>query len=192
MIGCSKILARPIFAFLSSAFVHNDTMMVFALADDYSFGIMQSRLHWEWTRAKGSKVRADIQYTTSVWRTFPWPQDPTDAQVAGVAAAGRALRRARAELMDQNGWSLRQLHQAAEVEGPHPLKDAQAALDGAVRDAYGVPSDQDPITFLLELNQLVAEDEEQGRKIRGPGLPEHLDPKDPRWMSGDCIAPPQD
>lgn len=104
--------------------------------------------------------------------------------------AARALRRARGELMEQNGWSLRQLYQAAEVDGPHPLKDAQAALDAAVRAAYGAPDDQDPVEFLLELNQLVAEDEAAGRKVRGPGLPEHLDPNDPRWMSTDCIEPP--
>jgi hypothetical protein len=72
----------------------------------------------------------------------------------------------------------------------HPLKDAQAALDAAVADAYGMPPDQGPTEFLLELNQLVAEDEEQGRKVCGPGLPDHRDPKDPRWFSIDCIEPP--
>lgn len=92
--------------------------------------------------------------------------------------------------MEQNDWSLRQLHQAADVEGPHPLKDAQSALDAAVSEAFGVPDGQDPVEFLLELNQLVAEDEEQGRKVRGPGLPDHLDPKDSRWFSTDCIEPP--
>ena len=92
--------------------------------------------------------------------------------------------------MEENSWSLRQLHQAAEVEGPHPLKDAQATLDAAVSDAYGIPEDQDLVAFLLELNKLVAEDEQQGRKVRGPGLPDHLDPKDPRWFSTDCIEPP--
>ena len=92
--------------------------------------------------------------------------------------------------MEDNAWSLRLLLQAAEVEGPHPLKDVQAALDAAVADAYGMPPDQSPTEFLLELNQLVAEDEEQGRKVRGPGLPDHLDPKDPRWFSPDCIEPP--
>jgi hypothetical protein len=41
-----------------------------------------------------------------------------------------------------------------------------------------------------KLNQLVAEDEEQSRKVRGPGLPAPLDPKDSRWFSTDCIEPP--
>lgn len=107
-----------------------------------------------------------------------------------MAAAGRALRGMRDALMAKNGWSLRQLYQAAEVDGPHPLADAQAALDGAAADAFGIPPDQDPVSFLLELNQLVAEDEAQGRKVRGPGLPDHLAPKDPRWFSTDCIESP--
>lgn len=187
---CPRVMARPIFAFLSTAFVPDNTLILFAFDDDYSFGIMQSRLHWEWAKAQGSKVTERIQYTTSVWRTFPWPQEPTDTQVAAVAAAARELRRMRDTLMQNNGWSLRQLYQAANVEGPHPLKDAQAGVDAAVADAYGVPSGQSPTEFLLELNQLVAEDEEQGRDVRGPGLPDHLDPKDPRWFSTDCIEPP--
>jgi hypothetical protein len=102
-------------------------------------------------------------------------KDPTEAQVVTVSDVARRLRRVR---------------DVAEVEGPHLLKDAQAALDAAVADAYGMPPNQGPTEFLLELNQLVAEDEEQGRKVRGPGVPDHLDPKDPRWFSTDCIEPP--
>jgi hypothetical protein len=191
LLVCPRVMARSVFAFLSTSFVPDNTLILFALDDDYSFGIMQSGLHWEWVKAQGSKVRTDIQYTTAVWRTFPWPQDPTEEQVAAVAAAARTLRRTRETLMDDNGWSLRQLYQAAEVEGPHPLKKAQAALDAAAVDAYGVPPDQSPTEFLLEMNQLVVEDEEQDRKVRGPGLPDHLDPKDARWMSADCIEPPE-
>lgn len=187
---CPKVSARPCFAFISMQFVPTDTMYVFAFDDDYTFAVVQSDFHWSWTKAKGSRVRQDFQYTTDVWRSFPWPQEPTEEQVAVVAESGRALRRTRETLMEDNAWSLRQLLQAAEVDGPHPLKDAQAALDAAVADAYGMPPDQSPTEFLLELNQLVAEDEQQGRKVRGPGLPDHLDPKDPRWFSTDCIEPP--
>ena len=189
-IACSNPQARPIFVLLSTKFVPTNTLQVFAFDDDYSFGIIQSGFHWEWTKAKGGRVRADYRYTTDVWRTFPWPQDPADEQVAAIASAARDLRRVRAELMEQNGWSLRALYQAAEVDGPHPLKDAQAALDAAVSDAHGLPPDQSPIQFLLDLNQLVADDEQQGRKVRGPGLPDHLNPKDARWFSTDCIEPP--
>ncbi len=190
LLVCPKVSSRPSFTFIARQFVPNNTLQVFAFDDDYSFGIISSGLHWAWTKARGGKVTERIRYTTDVWRSFPWPQDPSEVQMAAVAAAGRALRRVRAELMEQNAWSLRALYQAAEVEGPHPLKDAQAALDAAVAAAFGTPPQQEPLEFLLELNQLVAEDEEQGRKVRGPGLPDHLDPKGPGWTSTDCIEPP--
>jgi SAM-dependent methyltransferase len=191
LIACSKVLARPIFAFIDSAFVPNDTMQVFAFDDDYSFGIIHSSLHWEWIKATGGKVRADKRYTSGVWTTFPWPQEPSEAEVAAVAAAARELRRVRDTLMKENGWSLRTLYQAAEIPGPHPLKEAQAALDQAVAQAYGMPADQEATEFLLELNKLVAEDEAEGRPVQGPGVPKGLNPRDARWISDDCIMPPQ-
>jgi SAM-dependent methyltransferase len=191
IIACSRLAARSIFFFLTTnSIVPLERLQLFAFADDYSFGILQTSHHWNWTMAKGGRREERIEYSTEVWRTFPWPQDPTDEQVTAVVAASRNLRRVRAELMETNGWSLRQLYQSAEVPGPHPLNDAQAALDAAVNDAYGLPPNQDPLEFLLELNQLVAEDEAAGRTVRGPGLPPHLDPKDPRWTSTDCIQPP--
>ncbi|NOU33299.1 MAG: hypothetical protein HOO96_35835, partial [Polyangiaceae bacterium] len=37
---------------------------------------------------------------------------------------------------------------------------------------------------------LVAEDEAEGRQVQGPGVPRGMDPRDPRWISDDCIEPP--
>ncbi len=190
MLVCPNVVSRPVFAFISTAFVPNPSLYVFAFDDDYTFGIVQSGLHWAWTKAKGGRVRADIKYTTPVWTTFPWPQEPSGREVVAVAEAARNLRRVRETLMTDNGWSLRALHQAAQVAGPHPLKDAQAALDEAVRTAYGMPFDQEAAEFLLELNKLVTEDEVAGHKVQGPGLPDGTDPKDPRITSDDCIKPP--
>ncbi|MGE0399154.1 MAG: DNA methyltransferase [Kofleriaceae bacterium] len=190
IIACSSPQARPIFVFLSTRFVPNNTLQLFSFEDDYSFGILQSRLHWDWLVATGGRVRSDIRYTSSVWESFPWPQEPTANHVAQVSECARHLRAVRTELISENDWSLRQLHQAADVDGPHPLKEAQTALDAAVWDAYGLSTSRGSVESLLELNLLIAEDEDEGRKVRGPGLPEHLDPKDPRWMSTDCIEPP--
>ncbi len=190
IIVCPKVSTRPAFAFISTRFVPNNTMRLIAVDDDYSFGVVQSSPHWAWTRAKGGRTRADINYTTEVWETFPWPQEPSEEEVAAVAIAARALRHVRTTLMRENGWSPRALYQAAEVPGPHPLKDAQNALDEAVRRAYGIPDGQDATEFLLELNKLVAEDEAEGRVVQGPGLPRRLEPGDPRWTSDDCIEPP--
>ncbi|MDB4944541.1 MAG: Methyltransferase domain [Labilithrix sp.] len=191
IVACSRHAARPIFVFLSCQFFATESLQLFAFDDDYSFGVLQSNLHWKWAVAVGSKIKEDIRYTGDVWGQFPWPQEPAEQEVAAVAEAARNLRRVRDTLMKENGWSLRDLHQAAEVPGPHPLKDAQAALDDAVRAAYGMPADQEATEFLLELNKLVAEDEAEGRTVQGPGVPAGLDPRDPRWMSDDCIEPPR-
>jgi hypothetical protein len=190
MLVFPKVVARPVFAFLSTIFVPNPTLLVFALDDDYSFGVVQSTTHWEWTKAQGGRVRADFQYNTTVWRTFPWPQEPSEKEVGTIATAARNLRQVRDTLMRANSWSLRALHQAAEIPGRHPLKDAQAALDDAVRTAYGMPADQEATEFLLDLNKLVAEDEAEGRLVQGPGLPRGYDRSDGRWTSDDCIEPP--
>jgi hypothetical protein len=188
-IACASPQARPIFAFLSTQFVPNNTLQVFAFEDDYSFGIIQSLAHWAWTKAKGGKVRADIRYTNAVWSTFPWPQEPAEAAVTAVAAAARDLRALRASIMAANGWTLRALYRAAEVS-THPLNAAQGALDEAVATAYGMPVDQEPTEYLLDLNRVLSEDEARAIAVRGPGLPAELSRLDPRWSSLDCIEPP--
>lgn len=189
VIACSNPQARNVFVFLSTVYVPNNTLQVFGFEDDYSFGIIQSSIHWEWAKAAGGKKSARTRYTGDVWSTFVWPQEPQENEVLAVAAAARNLRRIRQSLMSANGWSLRALYQAATVAGPHQLNDAQAALDQAVRAAYGIPDNQESTEFLLELNRLVAEDEAEGRSIQGPGVPTGLDARDPRLTSEDCIQP---
>lgn len=193
-VACVRVQTRPIFFLLSTVFVPSDSLQLFAFDDDYSFGIIQSSLHWAWTKAKGGRLKSDIRYTSDVWKTFPWPQEPTVDDVVAVGQAAQRLRATREQLMAANGWSLRDLYRSAEVEGVHPLKEAQAALDVAVEAAYGKPADQEATEFLLEMNLALAEDEAAGENIQGPGLPrvdgQTLDPKDPRWFSTDCIEPP--
>jgi len=71
--------------------------------DDYSFGILQSGLHWAWFTAKCSTLTARFRYTSdTVFDTFPWPQSPTLAQVKAVAEASVSLRALRREIMTAN------------------------------------------------------------------------------------------
>lgn len=190
MIACANPQARPIFEFISTQFIPTNTMQVFALDDDYGFGIIQSSLHWAWLRAMGGKLRsAGVRYTSEVWKTFPWPQQPSEPIVANVAAAAVALRETRRSLLPEHGDSLRTLYRAADASGSHPLHDAQAQLDAAVAAAYELPAGQDVLGFLLEQNLALAQLEAQGQAVQGPGLPPGLDANDPRWSSTDCIAP---
>jgi type I restriction-modification system DNA methylase subunit len=168
--ACSRVTKRPIFVFVDTEIVPDTALQVFALDDDYSFGILQSEMHWQWFVAKCSKLKADFRYTAeSVFQTFPWPQSPSVAVVERVATAARSVRAARA---GKNGEaaSLRDLYRALELPGKSRLREAQAELDDAVREAYGGGSG-DILKILLDLNGMVSQREQNGSHVDPPGLP---------------------
>ncbi len=174
-IACARVTKRLIFEFLSSKIRPDSSLTVFAFADDYSFGIVQSGLHWAWFTAKCSTLTERFRYTSdTVFDTFPWPQLPTLKNIRAVAEAARALRTMRCEIMDANGWSLRELYKS---------------LDTAVRAAYGMKPDEDILAFLLKLNLELAETEAKGERITPPGLPPHY-PDSQALVTEDCIRPP--
>lgn len=188
-ISCGQVTKRPIFEFISKDIRPNAACIVFPFADDYSFGILQSGLHWAWFTAKCSTLTERFRYTSdTVFDTFAWPQAPTLRQIRAVAVASVALRTLRREVMQKNGWSLRELYKTLETPGANKLRDAQAALDTAVRAAYGMNPDEDILTFLLKLNLALAEKEKQGQPITPPGLPDFY-PDPPALVTADCIQP---
>lgn len=138
----------------------------------YTFGILQSSLHWVWFQERCSTLKSDPRYTSNtVFDSFPWPQAPSRAAAKAVAAAAVALRAKRRELCEKHNISLRKLYASMEQPGNHPLKDATAALDTAVRKAYGMTPTADPLKHLLALNLELAAAELDGKAITGPGLP---------------------
>src|SRR5207247_5408587 len=150
---CSRVTKRPIFAFAASHVRPNDSLMVFPFADDYSFGILQSGIHWAWFTAKCSTLTERFRYTSdTVFDTFPWPQAPTSSDAVLVAEASRALRSVRRKSMQESGLNLRKLYRLAELPGRNPLKTAQDDLDEAVRLAYGMRANENALPFLLSLN----------------------------------------
>lgn len=169
---CVRVTKRPIFEFIDPTIHPNDALQVFPLDDDYSFGILQSDVHWDWFIARCSTLKADFRYTSNtVFDPFPWPQKPTAAQVRAVADAAVDLRQMRWDLRRKHGLSLRELYRANEKPGKHPLAEAQTRLNDAVRTAYGAPSSRDVLEFLLDLNHVCAAEEAGGQTIQGPGVP---------------------
>ncbi len=165
--------------------------MLFPFADDYSFGILQSGIHFVSFRAKCSTLKADFRYTSdTVFDTFPWPQKPTLSQIKAIAEAAVALRGLRRETMRKLNYSLRDLYRTLDQPGDNPLRDAHARLDAAVRAAYGMAEDADPLAFLLELNLACAAKEKAGEKITPPGLPLPLN-EQKNFVSEDCIPAPR-
>lgn len=211
-IACSRVTKRPVFEFVSPEIHPDNTLVVFPMADDYSFGILQSGIHWAWFTGRCSTLGGTFRYTSdTVFDTFPWPQfeesregrkgsegkkrtsqtsrssrDPLE-KIRAVAEAARALRALRREVMDANGWSLRELYRSLELPGENRLRDAHAALDSAVRAAYGMSADEDILAFLLKLNLALADKERNGEAITAPGLPGFVE--DPaEFVTADCVT----
>lgn len=171
-IVCARVTKRPVFAFVDPEIHPNDALMVFPYADDYSFGILQSDTHWRWFVARCSTFKADFRYTSNtVFDSFPWPQTPTKRAVKAVADAAVELRRVRDGLIARTGKTLREVYRTLDKPGANPLKNAHAALDSAVRSAYGMTPKSDSNGFILALNRRLAEREAKGEKIVGPGVP---------------------
>jgi hypothetical protein len=161
--------------------------MVFPFSDDYTFGILQSSLHWIWFINRCSTIKGDPRYTSNtVFDSFIRPQNPSLKAINQVAKEAQNLRHLRRELMKQYDLSLRDLYRILELPGKHPLKDAQAKLDEAVQVAYNMQKSQDALEFLFGLNQELAEIEKAGQFVTGPGLPPSVkNPKD--YITADCI-----
>ena len=110
-------------------------------------------------------------------------------QSSRVAEAAVSLRALRREIMAANGWSLRDLYRTLETPGANRLRDAHAALDSAVRAAYGMKATEDTLAFLLRLNLDLAAKESKGNLITAPGLPQLVATPN-TFASEDCVQPP--
>lgn len=92
-----------VFVWLDPRTLPDSQLIVFALDDDYSMGVLQSSVHETWARATGTQLReaeSGFRYTpTTCFETFPFPT-PTSAQHAAIASAAKRLDALR------RGWLL--------------------------------------------------------------------------------------
>jgi type II restriction/modification system DNA methylase subunit YeeA len=146
-------------------------LIVFAREDDYFFGVLHSRGHEVWSLRMGTSLEDRPRYTpTTCFETFPlpWPpgQEPVDDPIViAIGDAAKRLDELRNNWLNPEGASdielkkrtLTNLYNAR----PTWLRNAHAALDRAVWDAYAWPADEVPaeveedviLSRLLELNQ---------------------------------------
>ena len=190
-IACSRVTKRPILVFISPEIRPGDALSCFTFEDDYSFGVLHSGAHWQWFVAKCSKLKSDFRYSPeSVFDTFPWPQSPSVAQIDAVAAAGREVRRVRADALTKIKGGLRAVYRTLELPGKNPLKRSarRGGLDASVLAAYGFDPRADLLAQLLALNLAVSAREADGLPVTAPGIPPgHPDPA--RLVTDDCIRP---
>ena len=168
MPGLTRYIATPetskhrVFVWLPTEVLADHALVVFMRDDDYTFGILHSRVHEVWARAMGTQLReveSGFRYTpTTCFETFPFP-DPTPVQRARVGEAARRL----VELRD--GWLNPPALAPADLakrtltnlynQRPTWLVNAHAELDAAASASYGWPATtmrDDILRLLLLLN----------------------------------------
>lgn len=189
-IACSRVTKRPVFEFVSTKIRPSDSLVVFPIQDDYSFGIIQSNIHWTWFTNRCSTLKADYRYTSnSVFDTYPFPQNPSPDQAFKVAKSSRELREFRRQLCIKHNASLREIYKTIELPGKSELKELITALDHEVLKLYEFSSAKDTLSQLLELNQSISREELQGSPCQGAGLPKNLENDFKNFISADCIKP---
>jgi hypothetical protein len=187
-LACSLVTKRSVFVFVDSHIRPSNLLQVFTYDDDYTFGVIQSDVHWQWFVQKCSKLKSDYRFGEAVWNTFPWPQSPGRKDVDAVAAAGREVRRVRDAAMGKIKGGLRAVYRTLELPGKNPLKDAHDALDAAVAKAYGFSARKDLLGQILELNLEVAARIDRDEPVTAPGVPPDY-PDAKRLVTDDCIRP---
>ena len=147
-IATPQIAKHRLFVWLPVTTLPDQRLTVIARDDDYTIGVLHSRVHEAWARATGSQLReveSGFTYTpTTCFETFPFPR-PRDEEREAVAAAARRLVELR------NGWlnppGLAESEVAKRTltnlynQRPTWLANAHADLDRAVLAAYGWPAD---------------------------------------------------
>jgi hypothetical protein len=171
-VGLSRVsseLRRPVFEFVSSSVRPGDAIQVFTFADEYSFGVLQSKVHAEWFRERCSTLETRLRYTSrAVFESFPWPQQPELARVNEVVATVMRLLTYREERIAA-GATLAQMYDTLREVGHSTLRDLHAELDALVVGLYGFDPQEDLLAQLLALNLNVADREGSAEIVSGPG-----------------------
>lgn len=133
----SKYLA---FSYAATNLVLNEMTVVFADAEEWLFGLLQSSVHESWALHHQSSLETRGRYTPSdCFETFPLPVKPDDGPLPDLA---RRYYRARQQLMIETNQSLtmvyNRVHDRTEnSERAAGLRSLQVSLDAAVVTAYG-------------------------------------------------------
>ena len=132
-IGTPKVAKHRFFVWLTEDMLPSNLVIAIASDDDYTFGVLQSRIHTTWALATGSQLEDRPTYTpTTCFEKFPFPY-PTEEQREAIGAAAAQLN----SLRENDNRTLTNLYN----QRPTWLEKAHELLDAAVSNAYGWPAD---------------------------------------------------
>ena len=162
---CTPCVSKHrLFVWVPSLTLPDHAVIAIARDDDYSFGILHSRIHELWARRMGTQLReaeSGFRYTpTTTFETFPFP-DPTAEQKEAVALMGKRLNELRENWLnppeDSIGPTELKKRTLTNLYNQRPtwLDMAHKRLDEAVCISYGwtpdAPTDE-ILARLLSLN----------------------------------------
>lgn len=139
--------------FFDGGIVATDACLAIEGADDFDFGVLTSRMHMDWLRIVGGRLKSDYRYSKDlVYNNFVFPE-VSDEQRAHVATLAREVLGARADYPDSTPAQLYD-----DTLMPTNLRRAHRDLDEYVDSLYRAEAfkdSEDRALFLLQLNASV-------------------------------------
>ncbi len=115
--------------------LYSNLVKVIPNTTPFHFGVLTSAMHMAWVNRVCGRLKSDYRYSIGiVYNNFPWPKDPTPAQVKAVERCAQEVLGARAEAIKESpGTVLADLYSAAM---PPRLAHAHGRLNLAVDRCY--------------------------------------------------------
>lgn len=147
-LATARVSTYRVFVWVSERTLPDSRLIVFARADDFFFGVLQSRVHVAWALVTSSRhgVGNDPTYNnTTCFETFPMPHGTKEDHWA-ISLAAKDLNDLREGWLNPKpgdglgiGWASLKKRTLTNLynENPQWLQDAHRALDAAVFAAYG-------------------------------------------------------
>lgn len=138
-------------AYYSSDTICSDALFQISNANEYIFGILNSKMHMDWMRLVSGKIKSDYRYSnTIVYNNFVFPE-PTKKQEFEIISLSNNILSIR-EKHFVTGSTLADLYDS--VYMPADLRKAHTDLDKAVEKAYRAKkfeSSSNRLDYLFEL-----------------------------------------
>jgi hypothetical protein len=136
--------------YLSSDTIASNLLSVIPSDSKYLFGVLMSEMHMAWVAQVCGRLESRYRYSnTIVYNNYPWPKEPSAAQVKDVEEKAQAVLDARAKYPTS---SLADLYDPLTM--PPDLMKAHQALDKAVDKCYrtkGFSTETERVEFLFGL-----------------------------------------
>jgi N-6 DNA Methylase len=164
----SRVSKWSIFLPIKGEYLPGDSTIIVASEDYYILGILTSKIHRIWVKAQSSTLEDRTRYTnTTCFETFPFPQIPDKKIVENIRKTAVELHQYRSQEMEKKGWGITELYNKYLAEPASKLYQIHAKLDQLVMTAYHFQESDDLLAKLLQLNQKIAQKEQQGEQAIG-------------------------